>query len=49
VFAALLIGLVITDNATRFPLANPPGTSGALPLGGPDRDPPKTTDQSEEP
>jgi cytochrome c oxidase subunit 4 len=24
VFVALLIGLVLTDNATRFPLANPP-------------------------
>jgi cytochrome c oxidase subunit 4 len=41
VFVALLIGLVIADNANRFPLANPPGTAGALPLGGADRDPPK--------
>jgi cytochrome c oxidase subunit IV len=30
VFVALLIGLTLTDNATRFPLANPPGTTGAL-------------------
>jgi len=48
VFVALLIGLVVTDNATRFPLANPPGTAGALPAGGADRDPPPATDQSEE-
>ncbi len=40
VFVALLIGLVIADNATRFPLANPPGTRGALPAGGAVRDPP---------
>jgi cytochrome c oxidase subunit 4 len=40
VFVALLIGLVILDNATRFPLANPPGAVNALPLGGADRDPP---------
>jgi len=40
VFVALLIGLVITDNATRFPLANPPGSAGALPRGGAERDPP---------
>ncbi len=31
VFVALLIGLAMTDNATRFPLANPPGSIGALP------------------
>ena len=37
---ALLIGLTVMDNATRFPLANPPGARGALPLGGADRDPP---------
>jgi cytochrome c oxidase subunit 4 len=49
VFVALLIGLVIADNATRFPLANPPGTAGALPVGGADRDPPPATDQSQEP
>lgn len=39
-FVALLIGLTVMDNATRFPLANPPGARGALPLGGADRDPP---------
>jgi cytochrome c oxidase subunit 4 len=32
VFVALLIGLVLSDNATRFKLANPPGSEGALPL-----------------
>jgi cytochrome c oxidase subunit 4 len=36
VFVALLIGLTISDNATRFPLTNPPGTEGALPLGATD-------------
>lgn len=36
VFVALLIGLVVSDNATRFPLSNPPGTEGALPLGASD-------------
>jgi len=40
VFVALLIGLVIADNATRFPLANPPGSAGALPAGGAQLDPP---------
>ena len=49
VFVALLIGLVVADNATRFPLANPPGTAGALPVGGADRDPPPQTEQSQEP
>jgi cytochrome c oxidase subunit 4 len=49
VFVALLIGLVIADNATRFPLANPPGTAGALPLGGMDRDPPPVTARGLEP
>jgi cytochrome c oxidase subunit IV len=44
VFVALLIGLVIADNATRFPLANPPGSAGALPAGGADRDPPPVTE-----
>ena len=39
VFVALLIGLVIADNATRFPLANPPGSAGALPAAGASRDP----------
>ena len=50
VFVALLIGLVIADNATRFPLANPPGSvAGSLPQGGADRDPPPATEQSQEP
>ena len=40
VFVALLIGLTVLDNATRFPLANPPGANNALPLGGANRDPP---------
>jgi cytochrome c oxidase subunit IV len=40
VFVALLVGLTIADNATRFPLSNPPGTRNALPPGGADRDPP---------
>ncbi|BDG04480.1 cytochrome C oxidase subunit IV family protein [Anaeromyxobacter oryzae] len=39
VFVALLVGLTVLDNATRFPLANPPGSVGALPAGGADRDP----------
>lgn len=30
VFVALLIGIVLSDNATRFPLSNPPGSEGAL-------------------
>jgi cytochrome c oxidase subunit 4 len=30
VFVALLVALTVADNATRFPLANPPGTTGAL-------------------
>ncbi len=34
VFVTLLIGLTILDNATRFQLANPPGSAGALPEGG---------------
>jgi cytochrome c oxidase subunit 4 len=34
VFVALLVGLTILDNATRFQLANPPGSAGALPEGG---------------
>ena len=42
VFVALLIGLVLLDNATRFPLANPPGSAGALPFGGADEPPPRT-------
>lgn len=40
VFVALLVILTVLDNATRFPLANPPGSIGALPVGGADRDPP---------
>ena len=28
-FVVLLIGLVVLDNATRFPLANPPGSEAA--------------------
>src|SRR5512142_1258610 len=39
VFVALLVILTVLDNATRFPLANPPGSVGALPVGGADRDP----------
>ena len=39
-FVALLIGLTLLDNATRFPLANPPGAEGALPAGGADVPPP---------
>ena len=34
VFVSLLIGLTLLDNATRFPLANPPGAEGALAPGG---------------
>jgi cytochrome c oxidase subunit IV len=44
VFVALLIGIIMSDNATRFPLANPPGSAGALPDGGATRDPPATID-----
>lgn len=36
VFAALLVGITLSDNATRFRLANPPGSEGALPLAAPD-------------
>ena len=32
VFVALLVGLTLSDNATRFPLSNPPGAEGALPV-----------------
>ncbi|HVO19169.1 MAG TPA: cytochrome C oxidase subunit IV family protein [Anaeromyxobacter sp.] len=49
VFVALLIGLVIADNATRFPLANPPGSAGALPISGADRDPPAVMEASPAP
>jgi cytochrome c oxidase subunit 4 len=41
-FVALLIGLTLLDNATRFPLANPPGARGALPAEGAVRPPPMT-------
>jgi cytochrome c oxidase subunit 4 len=34
VFVALLIGFTVMDNATRFPLSNPPGSAGALPAPG---------------
>jgi cytochrome c oxidase subunit 4 len=40
VFVALLVGITVLDNATRFPLANPPGSEGALPFGGADAPPP---------
>ena len=40
VFVALLIGLTMADYATRFPLANPPGSEGALPA--PDYAPPSS-------
>ncbi len=36
VFVTLLVGLTVLDNATRFPLANPPGSEGALPAAGED-------------
>lgn len=38
VFVALLVGFTVMDNATRFPLSNPPGSRGALPA--PTYDPP---------
>ncbi len=41
VFVSLLVGLTLLDNATRFPLANPPGSEGALPAGGADAPPPR--------
>jgi cytochrome c oxidase subunit 4 len=40
VFVALLVGLTIADNATRFPLANPPESLGGWPTTGP-RAPPE--------
>jgi cytochrome c oxidase subunit 4 len=47
---ALLIGLIIADNATRFRLANPPGSlPGTLPVGGADRDPPPIDERSAQP
>lgn len=44
VFVALLVGLTIADNATRFPLANPPGSDvprsqSTTPIGVPGRGP----------
>ncbi len=49
VFVALLIGLIIADNATRFRLANPPGSlAGSLQAGGADRDPPVVDQQATE-
>jgi cytochrome c oxidase subunit 4 len=48
--AALLIGLIIADNATRFALANPPGSRpGSLPAGGADRDPPPVDENTAQP
>lgn len=32
VFVALLVVIILSDNSTRFPLANPPGSRGALPI-----------------
>ena len=50
VFVALLIGLILADNATRFRLANPPGSlPGSLPAGGADRDPPAIDAQAVRP
>jgi cytochrome c oxidase subunit IV len=34
VFVALLVGFTVMDNATRFRLSNPPGSTGALPAPG---------------
>lgn len=48
VFVALLVGLTLSDNATRFRLSNPPGSEGALPLAptdyppGPAPEPPRS-------
>lgn len=36
VFVALLVTIVLSDSATRFRLANPPGSQGALPVGATD-------------
>ena len=44
-FVALFVGLTLLDNATRFPLANPPGAAGALPQGGADVPPPMSAGQ----
>lgn len=39
VFVALLVVLVLSDNATRFALSNPPGSEGALPVDATDYEP----------
>ncbi len=39
-FVALLVGIVLSDNSTRFKLANPPGSRGALPVNATDYPPP---------
>ena len=44
VFVALLVSLTVADNATRFPLANPPGSDvprsqSTTPIGTPGRGP----------
>jgi cytochrome c oxidase subunit IV len=41
VFVALLVGLTLSDYATRYPLSKPPGSEGALPA--PDYAPPSTS------
>jgi cytochrome c oxidase subunit 4 len=38
-FVALLVGIVLSDNSTRFKLANPPGSEGALPYRATDYEP----------
>jgi cytochrome c oxidase subunit 4 len=48
-FVALLIGGVLSDNATRFPLSNPPGTENALPLGATDYQVPPRAPPSQPP
>jgi len=47
VFVALLIGLTLSDNATRFRLANPPGSEGALPIAPTDYPGPPPTPEHE--
>jgi cytochrome c oxidase subunit 4 len=50
VFVALLIGLTLSDNATRFRFTNPPGTEGAAPLRPTDYPvPPRTPQQAPRP
>ncbi|HSN90156.1 MAG TPA: cytochrome C oxidase subunit IV family protein [Anaeromyxobacteraceae bacterium] len=41
VFVALLVGLTVADNATRFPLANPPEALGGWPKAGTPGGPPE--------